>query len=45
VRPGTGVDDEDEVVSPLLLDGSVTPPEPWETGFKDTVIASLGPTR
>jgi FtsP/CotA-like multicopper oxidase with cupredoxin domain len=41
-REGLVLDDLDEVVSPLLLDGSVTPPEPWETGFKDTVIAYPG---
>lgn len=34
--------DEDELVVPLQLDGNVTPPEPWETGFKDTVIAYPG---
>ena len=27
---------------PLRTNGSVTPPEPWETGFKDTVIAYPG---
>jgi FtsP/CotA-like multicopper oxidase with cupredoxin domain len=32
----------EEVVSPVQLDGVVTPPEPWETGFKDTVIAYPG---
>jgi len=31
-----------EVASPLGLDGAITPPEPWETGFKDTVIAYPG---
>ena len=31
--------DDDEIVMPIQLDGAVTPPEPWETGFKDTVIA------
>ena len=31
-----------EVVEPIQLDGDVTPPEPWETGFKDTVIAYPG---
>ena len=32
----------DEVASPIQLDGDITPPEPWETGFKDTVIAYPG---
>jgi len=31
-----------EPVQPLQLDGMVTLPEPWETGFKDTVIAYPG---
>ncbi len=31
--------DGDEVDEPLVPDGRVTGPEPWETGFKDTVIA------
>lgn len=34
--------DGDEPESPLRTNGSVTPPEPWETGFKDTVIAYPG---
>jgi FtsP/CotA-like multicopper oxidase with cupredoxin domain len=34
--------DGDEVASPIQLDGNITPPEPWETGFKDTVIAYPG---
>ena len=34
--------DEDEVALPIQLDGNVTPPEPWESGFKDTVIAYPG---
>jgi len=34
--------DEDELVVPLQLDGNVAPPEPWETGVKDTVIAYPG---
>jgi FtsP/CotA-like multicopper oxidase with cupredoxin domain len=32
----------EEVVEPIQLDGVVTPPEPWETGYKDTVIAYPG---
>ena len=31
-----------EVGQPVQLDGERTPPEPWETGFKDTVIAYPG---
>jgi len=31
-----------EPVQPFQLDGVVTLPEPWETGFKDTVIAYPG---
>ena len=34
--------DEDEVALPIQLDGSVTPPEAGESGFKDTVIAYPG---
>lgn len=41
-REGLVLDDDDEVVVPIGLDGVVTPPEPWETGFKDTVIAYPG---
>ena len=33
---------DDEVASPIQLDGNITAPEPWETGFKDTVIAYPG---
>ena len=35
---------EGEVAEPIQLDGTVTlaEPEPWETGFKDTVIAYPG---
>jgi FtsP/CotA-like multicopper oxidase with cupredoxin domain len=36
------LDSEGEVVQPIQLDGSSKPPEPWETGFKDTVIAYPG---
>jgi FtsP/CotA-like multicopper oxidase with cupredoxin domain len=35
-------DDEDDVAEPIQLDGVVTGPEPWETGYKDTVIAYPG---
>ncbi|MGC1798833.1 MAG: multicopper oxidase domain-containing protein, partial [Solirubrobacterales bacterium] len=31
--------EEGEVVQPIQLDGNITPPEPWENGLKDTVIA------
>lgn len=34
--------DDDEIVVPIRLDGAITPPEPWETGFKDTIIAYPG---
>ncbi len=34
--------EEGEVVKPIQLDGNVTAPEPWESGFKDTVIAYPG---
>jgi FtsP/CotA-like multicopper oxidase with cupredoxin domain len=36
------VTEEEEVVQPIQLDGNVTPPEAWELGFKDTVIAYPG---
>jgi FtsP/CotA-like multicopper oxidase with cupredoxin domain len=32
----------EEPVQPFELDGNITMPEPWETGFKDTVIAYPG---
>jgi FtsP/CotA-like multicopper oxidase with cupredoxin domain len=41
-REGLVLDDDDEVVEPIQPDGNVTPPEPWESGFKDTVIAYPG---
>ena len=41
-REGLVLDEEDEVVSPIALDGVVTSPEPWETGFKDMVVAYPG---
>jgi FtsP/CotA-like multicopper oxidase with cupredoxin domain len=35
--------DEEEVVQPIqLAPNTTTPPEPWETGFKDTVVALPG---
>jgi FtsP/CotA-like multicopper oxidase with cupredoxin domain len=36
------LDEEGEVVQPIQLDGITTPPEPWEDGWKDTVIAYPG---
>ncbi|HSC90662.1 MAG TPA: multicopper oxidase domain-containing protein [Gaiellaceae bacterium] len=34
--------DGEEVVQPIELDGDPIPPEAWESGFKDTVIAYPG---
>jgi spore coat protein A, manganese oxidase len=34
--------DDDEVLSPIQLDGNIVAAEPWETGFKDTVTAYPG---
>jgi FtsP/CotA-like multicopper oxidase with cupredoxin domain len=41
-RQGLVLDDDDEVVQPVQLDGEITPPEAWETGVKDTVTALPG---
>ena len=41
-REGLVLSDDDEIVMPIQLDGAVVPPRPWETGFKDTVIAFPG---
>jgi FtsP/CotA-like multicopper oxidase with cupredoxin domain len=41
-REGLVLDVEGEVLEPIQLDGNITPPEPWESGFKDTVIAYPG---
>jgi spore coat protein A len=41
-RQGLALESEGEVVQPIQLDGSTQPPEPWESGFKDTVIAYPG---
>jgi len=41
-REGLELDEEGEVVQPVQPDGVITPPESWETGFKDTVIAYPG---
>ena len=40
-REGLILDDE-EVVQPIRLDDNPMSPEPWETGFKDTVVALPG---
>jgi FtsP/CotA-like multicopper oxidase with cupredoxin domain len=36
------LDANGDVVQPIKLGGNITPPEPAETGFKDTVIAYPG---
>ena len=41
-RERLALDDDGEVLEPIQLDGNITPPEPWESGFKDTVIAYPG---
>jgi FtsP/CotA-like multicopper oxidase with cupredoxin domain len=41
-REGLLPDEEGEVAEPIELDGNVMPPEPGESGFKDTVIAYPG---
>jgi len=41
-REGLVLDEDGEVVQPIQLTGSITPPEPWEDGWKDTVIAYPG---
>jgi spore coat protein A, manganese oxidase len=41
-REGLVLDLNGDVMQPIQLDGVVTLPEPWETGFKDTVIAYPG---
>jgi spore coat protein A len=41
-REGLVMDDDDEPEVPFRTNGTVTGPEPWETGFKDTVIAYPG---
>ena len=38
-REGLVLNDDGEVVEPIRLNGEITPPQPWETGFKDTVFA------
>jgi FtsP/CotA-like multicopper oxidase with cupredoxin domain len=41
-REGLALDEEDEVVQPIQLDGNVTLPNSWETGLKDTVTSLPG---
>jgi FtsP/CotA-like multicopper oxidase with cupredoxin domain len=41
-REGLVLDEDGEVVQPIQLDGTITPPEPWEDGWKDTVTAYPG---
>ena len=41
-REGLVLNAEGEVAEPIQLDGDSAAPEPWETGFKDTVIAYPG---
>jgi spore coat protein A len=41
-REGLVLNAEGEVEEPIELDGEITAPEPWESGFKDTVIAYPG---
>ena len=41
-RQGLVLNAEGEVAEPIQLDGDSAAPEPWETGFKDTVIAYPG---
>jgi FtsP/CotA-like multicopper oxidase with cupredoxin domain len=41
-REGLVLDADEEVMEPIQLDGNIEPPAPWETGFKDTVIAYPG---
>ena len=41
-RQGLALDEDGEVIQPVQLDGTPTPPESWENGWKDTVIAYPG---
>jgi FtsP/CotA-like multicopper oxidase with cupredoxin domain len=41
-REGLVLNEDGEVAEPIELDGTVTLPEAWESGFKDTVIAYPG---
>jgi FtsP/CotA-like multicopper oxidase with cupredoxin domain len=41
-RQAVAVDEDGEVIQPIQLTGSPSPPEAWENGWKDTVIAYPG---
>jgi spore coat protein A len=41
-RQRLAVDGDGEVIQPIELEADPIPPEPWETGLKDTVIAYPG---
>jgi FtsP/CotA-like multicopper oxidase with cupredoxin domain len=41
-RQGLALDEDAEVVRPVQLAGDPTPPEAWENGWKDTVVAYPG---
>jgi spore coat protein A, manganese oxidase len=41
-RQALALDEDGEVIQPVQLVGSPTPPESWENGWKDTVIAYPG---
>jgi spore coat protein A, manganese oxidase len=41
-RQDLALDENDEVIQPIQLAGDPTPPELWESGWKDTVIAYPG---
>ena len=41
-RQGLALDGDGDVQQPIQLDGDPIPAEPWESGYKDTVIAYPG---
>jgi spore coat protein A len=41
-RQGIALAEGGEVVQPIQANGTITSPEPWETGVKDTVVALPG---
>jgi spore coat protein A, manganese oxidase len=41
-REGLALDENEEVIRPIQLTGNVSLPEPWENGWKDTVVAYPG---
>ena len=41
-REGLALDENEEVIRPIQLTGKVSLPEPWENGWKDTVVAYPG---